>query len=182
MGSKFNPTRQTYVEQVSLKARRLSQGAFIITEKSSKCVFYKKTMMIILTIYWELFDGKSLSDDKTCVRCRWLLLQVIWSDSYACCKHNLYLFCFKLVNVHLSRQMKQARQDREHLLSFHGSTPVIISFDVNFGPVMGTWTSKKRRVTIHKSDTTRFDVLWRVSSLTFENEITLWDFKTIFQN
>ena len=114
----------------------------LLRNKSSECVF-NNIMMIILTIYWELFDGRSLNDDQTCVcwlllhvsmrwsmesgwRCHLLNCFIVWSDSYACCKHNLHHYCFKLVKVYLSRQMKQAQQDLKQLLSFHGSPPCLL--------------------------------------------------------
>ena len=103
-------------------------------------------MMIILTFYLKIFAENHCASTKHC-----LLLHVgcpggeaawwiVRSDSYACCKHNLYHFCFKLVNVYLvmhvvktmfiisvsylwmhvylSQQMKQVRQDRKYLLFF----------------------------------------------------------------
>ena len=51
---------------------------------------------------------------------------IVWFDSSACCKHNLHHFCYIYSECLLIKTMKQVRQDRKQLLSFHGSQPCLL--------------------------------------------------------
>ena len=116
------------------------QGAFInYYGKYSEYLYYNKlwydnTFYLMRNIRWKVIERwqNMCTCTLTVTACVGLrpggavTCWIIWSGSYACCRHNLHHFCFNLVNVYLSRQMKRSRKDRKQLLSFHSSPPCLL--------------------------------------------------------
>ena len=75
------------------------------------------------------------------------LRNIVCSDSYACCRsrHNLHHFCFNLVNVYLSRQMKHI--NRRHIsfniksISVHPLLWMNVMLDFICMVFAGMWTT-----------------------------------------